>query len=186
METDRQRKTQTDGLGDGPAMQSVDNPSKYRTNRTNRSDSSCLQYSAVITQLAMADRKVLKSSMKVVKAMKTMKVVKTKSMKTMKVLKAMKAKVVKVLKAMKAKTVKELKVMKAKVVKKAKPGMTQSQMDTYLSLNPDLAERLKNAPRSKEPVFVSHVGHNGSIIGLVYKNDRGRLRFQLHLCGVLF
>ena len=176
-------------------MQSVDNPSKYRTNR---SDSSCLQYSTVIAQLAMADRKALKSSMKVVKVMKTTKTMKTmKSVKTMKVLKAMKvkvvkvskamkAKVVKVLKAMKAKTMKELKVMKVKVVKKAKPGMTQSQMDTYLSLNPDLAERLKNAPRSKEPVFVSHVGHNGSIIGLVYKNDRGRLRFQLHLCGVLF
>ncbi len=84
------------------------------------------------------------------------------------------------------KATKAMKTMKAKAVKKAKPGMTQSQMDRVLSQNPDLAEQLKNAPRCKGLVYVSHTGNNGAIINLVYKNADGRLRLQLHLCGVLW
>ena len=96
-------------------------------------------------------------------------------------------KALKPMKATKAmKTMKALKAMKAKAVKKAKPGMTQSQMDRVLSQNPDLAEQLKNAPRCKGLVYVSHTGNNGAIINLVYKNADGRLRLQLPLCGVLW
>ena len=93
-------------------------------------------------------------------------------------------KALKPMKATKAmKTMKALKAMKAKAVK---PGMTQSQMDRVLSQNPDLAELLKNAPRCKGLVHVSHKGNNGAIINLVYKNADGRLRLQLPLCGVLW
>ena len=93
-------------------------------------------------------------------------------------------KALKPMKATKAmKTMKALKAMKAKAVK---PGMTQPQMDRVLSQNPDLAEQLKNAPRCKGLVYVSHMGNNGFIINLVYKNADGRLRLQLPLCGVLW
>ena len=78
-----------------------------------------------------------------------------------------------------------MKAMKMKAMK-MKRGMTQSQMDKVLSQNPDLLEQLKNAPRCKGLAYVSHIGSNGSIINLVYKNTDGQLRLQMHLCGVLF
>ena len=79
-------------------------------------------------------------------------------------------------------------VVRAKMkTMKSKQGMTDSQMAKVLSQNPDLLEQLKNAPRCKGlAAYVSHIGSNGSIINLVYKNTDGQLRFQMHLCGVLF
>jgi hypothetical protein len=88
------------------------------------------------------------------------------------------------MKAMKVKKDKKMKAMKAK--KDKKKGMTQAQMESVLSQNPELAEQLKNAPRCKGVAHVSHMGNNGSIINLAYKNTDGRLRLQMHLCGVLF
>ena len=117
----------------------------------------------------MADSKVMK---------KAMKKVTKKAMKAVKAMKAMKA--VKAMKSMKG-----VKAMKA--VKEAKHGgLTDSQLTSYFSQNPDLWEQLQKAPRCEGMVNLSHVGKNGAIINLVYKNTDGRLMIQAPLSGILY